>query len=649
MAAEKAESVQQDTTVMTTDLTMLVRWIWWFSVILVVLGGFFLVLYAFLGSPASLVIAVVMLGVFVPASLYGYRAAKRGQPGPALLVVAFCSWSLAMLVAARGHTALPASLPLVLLPLIFALPYVGRRRQLIIAVGAVVVAGGAAALTINPPLLASRLDETTLAVIMVPIIMVSAGLAVFGLWYVGAALRSSLRKTESMNLRLANSERELEEKVEARTSALQDAVSELSDIEEISRAVNVSLDLDDVISAMQSALQRVIHFDNLSVLLLDKSGQRLMVDHAAGVDLTARKHRKLLREGVSAIEENSVFAAVLNRKQPIVISEIREEQLSAMSSSDRLLYEGNPVKSLLICPLEFAGQSIGVLILGRKNEVMTLSPEELSRIQRYIAPLAIVIRNAHLLEEAEFARSEAIQSSQAKSQFLANMSHELRTPLNAIIGFCELIAEEAEEAGDDQYLDDLKKIRNSGRYLLELISGVLDLTRIEAGKLQVSIASIPVGQVLQDIVTASLPLAEKEGNQLELTVEGDLGEMNSDLTKLRQVLVNLIGNACKFTHDGNIEVKARREQRPGGDHLIFEVSDTGIGIAPDQRERIFSAFTQADESTSRRYGGTGLGLTITRQFCELLGGQIEVESEEGKGSNFIVELPAEAPASLQPK
>ena len=622
------------------DPALLTRWIVWFTRTLVILGLFFLVLYLVLRSPASLIISGLMLLLFLPAALYGVRTSRQGRAGPALAAMAFCSWALALLVAARGHTALPASLPLVLLPMIFALPYVSRRALLVIALAALAVAAAASALTIAPPLLASRIDEHTLAIIMVPIIVVSTALAIFGLWYVGSALRSSLQKTESINLRLESSERELERQVETRTAELRKAVSELSDIDAISRAVNVTLELDDVISAMHAALQGVLHFDSLSVLLLDEQRQRLMVDHIAGIDLNTDWHRKILEEGVPATDDNSVFSYALARKQPVLAADIGEAQLGAMSSLDKLLYEVDPVKSLLICPLEFAGESIGVLTLARKHETMSLSPDEVSRIQRYIAPLAVVIRNAHLLKEAEAARADALESSRAKSQFLANMSHELRTPLNAIIGYCELLAEDAEEAGDDQYFDDLEKIRSSGKYLLELIRGVLDLTRIEAGKLELTITEFEVADLMRELAQTAAPFAERQANRLETRLSGDPGTMHSDMGKVRQLLFNLLDNACKFTHDGQIEFEARRDPQDGGDNMIFRVTDNGIGMNPEQQERIFEPFTQADESAARRYGGTGLGLTISREFSEFLGGWIEVSSEEGSGSTFTVTLPA---------
>jgi len=624
-----------------SDLAMLTLWIRWFTGTLIALGVFFLFLYLLVRSPASLIISGLMLIVFLPIVLFGLWASKRGQSGAALGAMSFCCWMIALMVAARGHTALPAALPLILLPVIFALPYVDRKALLKFAVGALVVSAVASALTIGEPLLASRIDETTLAIIMVPIIAVATGLAIFGLWYVGSALRSSLRVTETMNRRLAESERELERKIRNRTGELEEAVSELSDIHEIARAVNVTLDLGEVITAMQSALQRLLSFDSLSVLLLDATGRRLLVDHVAGIELDSEKHRRILVEGVSAVDEGSIVTAALARKHPILLSEIGPEQLSDMSPTDRQLYEVNPVRSLLVCPLEFAGSPIGLIFLARRADEMKLSEDEVNRIQRYITPLAIVIRNARLLEEAEIARSEAIEASQAKSQFLANMSHELRTPLNAIIGYCEILAEEAEEEGQEEYLEDLEKIRSSGHYLLELISGVLDLTRIEVGKVDLSVEEFEVAELLEEVVDASMSHAEKQGNTLILAASENLGKMHSDSVKVRQILLNLLGNACKFTHDGNIRLEAKRQLENGVAWLEFKVIDDGIGMTAQQTERIFEAFTQADESASRRYGGTGLGLTISREFCALLGGSIGLESEEAKGSSFSVRLPVD--------
>jgi len=219
----------------------------------------------------------------------------------------------------------------------------------------------------------------------------------------------------------------------------------------------------------------------------------------------------------------------------------------------------------------------------------------------------------------------------------------LRTPLNAIIGYCEMIMEDVEDDGNEQYLDDLRKIHASGLFLLELIGSVLDLTKIEAGKLEVSLSEFNVDELIKDVISTSLPLMKNGDNILLVSNNETLGQMHSDKTKVRQVLLNLLSNSAKFTEKGNVQLKTSREFRNGSDWLSFSVADSGIGMSPEQLERAFDAFTQADESTSRKYGGTGLGLTITRKFCELLGGEIKVKSEQGNGSVFTVNLPAEPP------
>jgi signal transduction histidine kinase/DNA-binding response OmpR family regulator len=241
------------------------------------------------------------------------------------------------------------------------------------------------------------------------------------------------------------------------------------------------------------------------------------------------------------------------------------------------------------------------------------------------------------------ARDEALTASRTKSAFLANMSHELRTPLNAIIGYSEMLQEEAEDAGQADLVSDLKKILAAGRHLLGLINDVLDLSKVEAGRMEVFAERFDVTQVVQEIVTTIQPFTEKNQNRLEVTVPEGTGEMHSDLTKLRQILFNLLSNASKFTHQGTVRLAATRQEWDGAPWLEFRVADSGIGMAPEQLARVFEPFTQADASTTRHFGGTGLGLAITRSFCEMLGGEISATSEPGKGSEFTVRLPAELP------
>ena len=247
-------------------------------------------------------------------------------------------------------------------------------------------------------------------------------------------------------------------------------------------------------------------------------------------------------------------------------------------------------------------------------------------------------------EELVSAIDAAEDASRAKSAFLANMSHELRTPLNAIIGYSEMLQEEARERGLPELVPDLEKIHGSGRHLLTLINDILDLSKIEAGKLELRAESFDVASLMRDVESTVAPIVAARGNALEVRCAPELGSMRSDMTRVRQVLLNLLSNAAKFTEQGRIVLEAGREERNGVPWLRFAVRDTGIGMSPEQLGKLFQAFTQVDVSTTRRYGGTGLGLVISRQLCQMLGGDVTVESEMGQGSTFTVRLPASAEA-----
>ncbi len=241
------------------------------------------------------------------------------------------------------------------------------------------------------------------------------------------------------------------------------------------------------------------------------------------------------------------------------------------------------------------------------------------------------------------AKEEAEAANQSKSLFLANMSHELRTPLNAIIGYSELLVEEAQDAGDEAMVPDLGKIHTAGKHLLGLINEVLDLSKIEAGKMEVFLEDFEVDALVDGVAGTVRPLVDQKGNTLVVDAAG-LGLMRSDATKLRQMLFNLLSNAGKFTEQGEIRLRGRREHEGGRDWLLFEVEDTGIGMTEEQQSRVFEPFSQADASTTRKYGGTGLGLAITRRFAQMLGGEIALRSTPGVGTTFTLRLPA-GPAS----
>ena len=237
------------------------------------------------------------------------------------------------------------------------------------------------------------------------------------------------------------------------------------------------------------------------------------------------------------------------------------------------------------------------------------------------------------------ANEKAEAASNAKSRFLANMSHELRTPLNAIIGYSEILQEEAEESGNSGSVADLQKIHSAGKHLLALINDVLDLSKIEAGKMEIFPETFSVGTIVEEVATTVMPMLARNSNTLRISCPADIGTMHSDVIKVRQILLNLLSNACKFTERGAIVLEVTRETRAGAAAMVFRVTDSGIGMTEPQMAKLFEAFTQAEASTTRTYGGTGLGLAITRKFCQMLNGDVTVSSERGKGSVFTVSLP----------
>jgi signal transduction histidine kinase/CheY-like chemotaxis protein len=284
--------------------------------------------------------------------------------------------------------------------------------------------------------------------------------------------------------------------------------------------------------------------------------------------------------------------------------------------------------------------------LGDQAAIAIENARLYEQVRRHAADLESKVQErTQELQETNLKLGEA---SRHKSEFLASMSHELRTPLNAIIGYSEMLQEEAEELGYADLIPDLQKIHAAGRHLLALINDVLDLSKIEAGKMDLFLETFDVMPLIQDVMTMINPLVERNANTLVVQSSDDLGVMRADQTKVRQILFNLLSNACKFTQAGTITLVAARETVEGTAYIRLQVTDTGIGIAPEQLGRLFEAFSQANAAIAHQYGGTGLGLTITRYFCEMMGGDITVKSALAQGTTFRVRLPAEVGEAQPP-
>ncbi len=273
------------------------------------------------------------------------------------------------------------------------------------------------------------------------------------------------------------------------------------------------------------------------------------------------------------------------------------------------------------------------------NEALRDQAEKLEGLQK---------ATLNVMEDMQQQKQLADRANQAKSEFLANMSHELRTPLNAIIGYSELMQEQAADDGLETYVHDLTRIHSSGKHLLSLINDVLDLSKIEAGRMEIYIEQLDIQEVIDNVAATIKPLVDKNHNTFVVECDSDIGQMYADVTRVRQCLFNLLSNACKFTKNGNITLKVQIRARDETDWVFFDVSDTGIGMTPDQLEQVFESFKQGETSTARKFGGTGLGLAISREFARMMGGAITVVSQPDKGSTFTLALPADTRATIAP-
>jgi signal transduction histidine kinase len=283
------------------------------------------------------------------------------------------------------------------------------------------------------------------------------------------------------------------------------------------------------------------------------------------------------------------------------------------------------------------GTPIGVLALTRVA-MRPFTEKQIELASTFADQAAIAIENVRLFDEIQDKNRQLQMASENKSQFVSSMSHELRTPLNAIIGLTEMMVTNAARFGTEKALEPLQRVNRAGTHLLGLINQVLDLSKIEAGKLELNPQTVQLAPLIEEVIGTARQLAEQNKNRLILDAQENLGALTVDSLRLRQILLNLLSNACKFTKEGEVKLQACR-MTDGRDMIELSVSDTGIGMTPEQQAKLFEEFTQADASTAQRFGGTGLGLAIARKLARMMGGDVTVTSEPGRGSTFTVRLP----------
>src|SRR6267154_2547882 len=423
----------------------------------------------------------------------------------------------------------------------------------------------------------------------------------------------------------------LEKKVEERTHELEtrsrelaQSVGELRALGEVTQAVNSTLDLATVLSTIVAKAVELSGTEAGSIYVVDPAtqGLHLRASHGMSEELIA----ELNRQGVDLSEKTIADAAA--QRAPVQTPDLKDAAPSPVL--DILLRAG--FRAGLIVPLLGPEGLIGMLVVRRK------APGEFAHhtvdlLQTFAAQSVLAIQNANLFMEVEEKSRQLEMASQHKSQFLANMSHELRTPLNAIIGLTEMMYTNAARFGTEKATEPLRRVHRAGSHLLGLINQVLDLSKIEAGKLELSPETVTLAPLIDEVIGTARQLAEQNKNRLVVESQENLGSLTVDPMRLRQILLNLLSNACKFTKDGRVTLRVRKVV-DGRNWIEFAVADTGIGMTPEQQAKLFEEFTQADSSTARQYGGTGLGLAITRKLARMMGGDVTVTSELGKGSVF---------------
>jgi signal transduction histidine kinase len=445
-------------------------------------------------------------------------------------------------------------------------------------------------------------------------------------------LRKNTLERDELLTEKAQAADRLEQQVKERTVELAQSVEELRALGDVSQAVNSTIDLETVLSTIVAKATQLSNTEAGTIYVFDHAAQEFRLRATYGMDdkIIAEIKDRHMHIGETAI------GVAAERRMPVQIPDVRNDPSSPVL--DVIVRAG--FRALLTVPLLGADRIVGALVVRRK------APGEFPKhtvdlLQTFAAQSVLAIQNANLFAEVEEKSRQLEMASEHKSQFVASVSHELRTPLNAIIGLTEMMYTNATRFGTEKAQEPLRRVHNAGTHLLGLINQVLDLSKIEAGKLELNPATVKLAPLIDDVIGTARQLADQKKNRLVVEAADNLGALTVDPMRLRQILLNLLSNACKFTKQGEVALRAQKLVH-GRNWVEFAVADTGIGMTPEQQAKLFEEFTQADASTAQRFGGTGLGLAITRKLARMMGGDVTVTSEPGKGSVFIVRLPGDA-------
>jgi two-component system, NtrC family, sensor kinase len=425
------------------------------------------------------------------------------------------------------------------------------------------------------------------------------------------------------------------EEAQARSRELARSVAELRALGEVSRAVSSTIKLETVLETIVGCAVQLSGSDSGIIYEFDDVTQTF---HARASHRITAEHLSIVRVEPIRFGEGAVGRAGAIR-EPVQVSDIADErQFVAPQTRGLLVREG--LRSLLAVPLVREQRVLGGVVILRR-ELGAFSSEIVATLQTFAAQSVLAIQNARLFREIEDKSRQLQLASEHKSQFVSSMSHELRTPLNAVIGLTEMMITNVARFGTKNALEPLQRVHRAGTHLLGLINQVLDLSKIEAGKLELNPQTVELASLIDEVVGTARQLAQQNKNRLVVEAQENIGALTVDPMRLRQILLNLLSNACKFTKEGEIKLRARKVA-DDRDWIELGVADSGIGITAEQQAKLFEEFNQADRTTVQRFGGTGLGLAITRKLAKMMGGDVTVASEPGRGSVFTVRLPGGA-------